>query len=55
MAKVELMPAVPGPGLVVVKAEFVFGGLEGVLDGSAGSLDGDQDYDRLSVEHQVLK
>src|SRR6516165_4073196 len=29
------MPAVPGAGLVVIEAEFVFGGLEAVLNGPA--------------------
>jgi hypothetical protein len=29
------VPSVPGMGLVVVETEFVFGGLEAVLDGPA--------------------
>ena len=36
------MPAVPGAGLVVVQAEFVFGGLEAVLDQPTMPFDGDQ-------------
>ncbi len=36
------VPAVPGPGFVVVKTEFVLGGLEAVLDGPAMAFDGDQ-------------
>src|SRR4051795_3723528 len=36
------VPAVPGTGLVVVEAEFVFGRLEAVLDGPALSFNGDQ-------------
>ena len=32
------MPAVPGTGLVVVEAEFVFSRLEAVLDGPALSF-----------------
>src|ERR1051325_6629008 len=33
------LPAVPGTGLVMVETEFVFGGLEAVLDGPAPPLD----------------
>src|SRR3954452_22942385 len=40
------MPAVPGAGLVVVETEFVFGGLEAVLDGPALSFDTDQRRNR---------
>src|SRR3954452_24053362 len=40
------MPAVPGTGLVVVEAEFVFGRLEAVLDRPAPSFDTDQRLDR---------
>jgi hypothetical protein len=36
------MPAVPGAGLVVVEAQFVFGRLEAVLDGPELSFDVDQ-------------
>src|SRR3954465_15122642 len=36
------MAAVPGTGLVVVEAEFVFGRLEAVLNGPALSFNGDQ-------------
>src|SRR4051812_46185451 len=36
----------PGPGLVVVETEFVFGGLEAVLDGPALSFDSDQHRNR---------
>ncbi len=36
------VPAVPGAGLVVVKAKLVLGGLEAVLDGPAAALDLDQ-------------
>src|SRR4051812_38268861 len=33
------VPAVPGPGLVVVEAQLVLGGLEAILDGPAPALD----------------
>ena len=39
------VPAVPGPGFVMVESEFVFGGLESILDGPAMTLDLDQDFD----------
>src|SRR4051812_23888867 len=38
------MPAVPGPGLVVVETEFVFGRLEAVLEGPAPALDRHQGF-----------
>ena len=40
------MPAMPGPGFVVVEPEFVFGGLEAVLDRPAMPFDFDQRLDR---------
>ena len=40
------VPAVPGTGLVVVKAQLVFSRLEAVLDGPALSFDGDQHRNR---------
>ena len=40
------VPAVPGAGLVVVEAKFVFSRLEAVLDGPAPSFDTDQRLDR---------
>ena len=40
------MPAVPRSGFVVVEPEFVFGGLEAVLDRPAMALDADQGFDR---------
>lgn len=36
------MPTVPGAGLIVIEAEFAFGGLEAILDRPAPSLDGNQ-------------
>ena len=36
------MPAVPGSGFIVVQPEFVFGGLEAVLDRPAMTLDLDK-------------
>ena len=39
------VPAVPGTGLVMVEAEFGFGRLEGVLNGPAVPLDGDESLD----------
>lgn len=40
------VPAVPGTGLIVIETDFVFAGLEGVLDRPAVSLDPDQDFNR---------
>src|ERR1700709_248684 len=40
------MPAMPGPGFVVVEPEFVFGGFEAVLDRPAMPFDFDQRLDR---------
>lgn len=42
------VPAVPGPGFVMVEPEFVFGGLESVLDRPAMALDLGQDFDGCS-------
>ena len=36
------MPAMPGAGFVVIKAEFVLGGFEAVLDGPAMAFNQDQ-------------
>ena len=36
------MPAVPGPGLIVIEAKLVLGGLEAVFDGPTMTFDGDQ-------------
>ena len=33
------MPAVPGPGFIVVKPEFILGGIEAVFDRPAMPLD----------------
>ena len=33
------MPAMPGPGLVMVETEFVLGGLEAIFDGPAVAFD----------------
>src|SRR3954451_7160273 len=44
------MPAVPGTGLVVVEAEFVFGRLEAVLDRPAPSFHSDQYRNRRAGE-----
>src|SRR4249920_3556041 len=40
------MPAMPGSGFVVVEPEFVFGGLEAVLDRPTMALDFDHCPDR---------
>jgi hypothetical protein len=40
------VPAVPGARLVVVEAQFGLRRLEGILDGPAMSLDGDEGLDR---------
>ena len=42
------MPAVPGPGLVVVETELVLGSLEAVLDRPAGAFNADERVDRSS-------
>ena len=42
------MPAMPGPGFVVVEPEFVFGGLEAVLDRPPVAFDRHQRFDRRS-------
>ena len=42
------MPAMPGPGLVVVETELIFGGLEAVLDRPAAALNADERADRSS-------
>ena len=39
------VPAMPGTGLVVIEAQFVFGGLETVLDGPAMPFDPNQRRD----------
>ena len=39
------MPAMPGSALVVIEAEFVFRGLETVLDRPPMAFDGDQRFD----------
>jgi hypothetical protein len=39
------VPAMPGAGLVVSETQLRLGGLEGVLDGPAPPLNGDQDLD----------
>jgi hypothetical protein len=50
------MPAMPGAGLVVIEAEFVFGGLKAVLDSPAMSLHQDQFFPgRVPLGHQVEK
>ena len=38
------VPAVPGPGFVMVEPEFIFGSFEGVLNGPAMALDPDQSF-----------
>ena len=40
------VPAMPGPCLIVIEAEFVLGGLEAFLDAPAGFFDPDQYLDR---------
>ena len=40
------MPAMPGPGLVMIEPELVLGGLEAVLDRSTLALDAGQLVDR---------
>ena len=42
------MPAMPGSALVVIEAEFVFSGLEAVLDRPAMAFDRDQRFDGRS-------
>src|ERR1700761_8228280 len=42
------MPAMPGSALVVIEAEFVFGGLKTVLDRPAMAFDRDQRFDGRS-------
>ena len=39
------VPTVPGSGLIVIQAEFVLGGLEGVLNRSAVPFNRDKDFD----------
>ena len=39
------MPPMPGSALVVIEAEFVFRGLETVLDRPPMAFDGDQRFD----------
>ena len=36
------MPAMPGPGLVVIETELVFGSLEAVLDRPTAALNADE-------------
>ena len=42
------MPAMPGPGLVVIETELVFGSLEAVLDRPTAALNADERVDRSS-------
>ena len=39
------MPAMPGPGFVVVEAELVLGGFEAVFDRPAMAFDGDEGFE----------
>lgn len=39
------MPAMPGPGFVVVEAEFILGGFEAVFDRPAVTFDSDERLD----------
>ena len=42
------VPAMPGPGLVVIETELVLGSLEAVLDRPSAALNADERVDRSS-------